>query len=125
MRQHKEQMRRSRRILPGNHLHFSTFGIHPGAVVEGKVSFFQKAEPIGWAQLTLGEHIVLMAMTVEPQREVEWLIQRALCFHGLGEITPHGIRLTYLGRKVIAERHGLPVVVGRDPKRADLASGFL
>lgn len=86
------------------------------------MAFFQKAERIGWAQLTLPEHIVMMSMTVEPQRQVEWLIQRALCFHGLAEITPQGLRLTHLGRRTIAERHGLPVVVGRDPAQQALAS---
>ena len=76
--------------------------------------FGKRAERIGWWQLTLPEHIVMLAMTVEPQAEVEWLVQRALCFHGLAEITPQGLKLTHLGRRTIAERHGLPVVVGRD-----------
>lgn len=88
------------------------------------MTLFQKrTERVDWAQLTLAEHIVMLAMTVEPQRDVDWLIQRALCFHGLGEITPRGMKLTHLGRRVIAERHGLPVVVGRDPAGQDLASG--
>ncbi|WP_449393506.1 hypothetical protein [Devosia riboflavina] len=89
------------------------------------MAFFQKAEQIGWEQLTLPEHIVMMSMTVEPQRQVEWLIQRALCFHGLAEITPRGLRLTYLGRRTIAERHGLPVVVGVDPAQQELASSAI
>lgn len=94
-----------------------TFGPHPDAVGEEDVALLQNRERIAWAHLTLAEHIVLMAMTVAPQRDVEWLVQRALCFHGLGEITPRGLKLTFLGRRVIAERHGLPVVVGRDPER--------
>ena len=100
-----------------NHMLPGTFGSHPGAVVEEEVALLQNPERIGWAHLTLAEHIVLLAMTVAPQRDVEWLVQRALCFHGLGEITPRGLALTFLGRQVIAERHGLPVVVGRDPGR--------
>lgn len=85
--------------------------------VEEELALFQKkTERIAWAQLTLAEHIVLLAMTVEPQRDVDWLIQRALCFHELGAITPQGLKLTQRGRRVIAERHGLPVVVGREPK---------
>ncbi|WP_152565721.1 hypothetical protein [Devosia riboflavina] len=86
------------------------------------MALFQKADRVGWAQLTLPEHIVLLAMTVEPQKQVEWLIQRALCFHGLAAITPNGLKLTHMGRLVIAERHGLPVVVGRDPARPAPAS---
>lgn len=85
--------------------------------------FHKKPDRIGWWQLTLPEHIVMLSMTVEPQREVEWLVQRALCFHGIGEITPHGLKLTHFGRRIIAERHGLPVVVGRDPAQQGLASG--
>lgn len=87
------------------------------------MALFQKAGRITWDQMTLPEHIVMMAMTVEPQRDVEWLIQRALCFHGLAEITTKGLKLTHLGRRFIAERHGLPVVVGRDPAQEQLASG--
>lgn len=83
----------------------------------------KKAERVSWAQLTLAEHIVMLAMTVEPQRGVDWLIRRALCFHGLGEITPRGMKLTHFGRRVIAERHGLPVVVGCDPAGHDIISG--
>ena len=87
------------------------------------MAFFQKkAERISWSQLTLSEHIIMMAMTVEPQKRVEWLVQRALCFHGLTEITPQGLKLTHFGRRIIAERHGLPVVVGRDPAEERQAS---
>lgn len=90
------------------------------------MGFFQKKpERIGWWQLTLPEHIVMLSMTVEPQKQVEWLIQRALCFHGLAEITPRGLRLTHAGRRTIAARHGLPVVVGRDPTQEDLASSAI
>jgi hypothetical protein len=83
--------------------------------VEEKVALFQKAEPIRWTQLTMPEHIVMLAMTADVQKDVEWSILRGLCFHGLAVITPKGLKLTHLGRRVIAERHGLPVVVGRDP----------
>jgi len=79
------------------------------------VALFQKAEPIRWTQLTMPEHIVMLAMTADVQKDVEWSILRGLCFHGLAVITPKGLKLTHLGRRVIAERHGLPVVVGRDP----------
>jgi hypothetical protein len=48
-------------------------------------------------------------------------VLRAICFHGLGVITPHGLKLTHLGRRVIAARHGLPVVIGRDPNAGKLA----
>lgn len=87
------------------------------------MALFSKSDRITWSQLTLSEHIIMMAMTVEPQKRVEWLVQRALCFHGIGEITPQGLRLTHFGRRIIAERHGLPVVVGRDPAQQQLASG--
>lgn len=87
------------------------------------MGLFRKADRIGWWHLSLPEHIVMMAMTVEPQRDVEWGIQRTLCFHGFGEITPQGLRLTHLGRRTIAARHGLPVVVGRDPEADKRASG--
>ena len=79
------------------------------------MALFQKAEPIRWTQLTMPEHIVMLAMTADVQKDVEWPILRGLCFHGLAVITPKGLKLTHLGRRVIAERHGLPVVVGRDP----------
>ncbi|CAN7587522.1 hypothetical protein [Devosia sp. LjRoot3] len=79
------------------------------------MALFQKAEPIRWTQLTMPEHIVMLAMTADVQKDVEWSILRGLCFHGLAVITPKGLKLTHLGRRVIAERHGLPVVVGRDP----------
>lgn len=75
----------------------------------------QRPERIGWAQLTLAEHIVMLAMTAAPQGHVEWSVQRTLCFHGLAQITPSGLKLTHAGRRVLAERHGLPFVVGRDP----------
>ena len=57
----------------------------------------------------------MLAMTGGPQRHVEWLVQRTLCYHRLAEITVSGLKLTWLGRQVMAERHGLPTVVGRDP----------
>lgn len=79
------------------------------------MALFQKAEPIRWTQMTMPEHIVMLAMTADVQKDVEWSILRGLCFHGLAVITPKGLKLTHLGRRVIAERHGLPVVVGRDP----------
>ncbi|MCR6635955.1 hypothetical protein [Devosia sp.] len=79
------------------------------------MALFQKAEPIRWTQLTMPEHIVMLAMTADVQKDVEWSILRGLCFHGLAVITPKGLKLTHLGRRVIAQRHGLPVVVGRDP----------
>lgn len=85
------------------------------------MALFQKSNRIGWSQLTLPEHIVMLSMTVEPQRNIEWLILRALCFRGLAEITPAGLRLTHMGRRTIAERHGLPVVVGRDPTQPQRA----
>lgn len=81
------------------------------------MALFQKAERIRWAQMTLPEHIVMLAMTAELQKNVEWEILRGLCFHGLAVITPKGLKLTHLGRRTIAERHGLPVVVGRDPNK--------
>lgn len=86
------------------------------------MALLQKPERIRWEQLTLAEHVVMRAMTVEIQRDVDWLVLRALCFHGLAVVTPVGLKLTHLGRRVIAERHGLPVVVGRDPNRSGLAS---
>lgn len=79
------------------------------------MTLFQKAERIRWAQLTLPEHVVMLAMTADVQKEVEWEILRGLCYHGLAVITPKGLKLTHIGRRTIAERHGLPVVVGRDP----------
>lgn len=79
------------------------------------MTLFQKAERIRWEQLTLPEHVVMLAMTADVQKEVEWEILRGLCFHGLAVITPKGLKLTHVGRRTIAERHGLPVVVGRDP----------
>lgn len=108
--------------LLGNHPDIRTFGNHLDAGAEQQVALFRKTDRIGWAQLTLAEHIIMMAMTVEPQKRVEWLVQRALCFHGLTEITPQGLKLTHLGRRIIAERHGLPVVVGREPEKAVQAS---
>ncbi len=89
------------------------------------MALLQKPDRIRWAQLTLAEHVVMRAMTLEPQQDVDWLILRALCFHGLAVITPSGLKLTHLGRRVIAERHGLPVVVGRDPTRPGLASDVM
>lgn len=86
------------------------------------MEFFRKAERVDWNQLRMQEQLVMLAMTAEPQRHVEWVIQRSLCYYKLGEITPWGLRLTHLGRYVLAERHGLPVVVGRDPKAALAAS---
>jgi hypothetical protein len=91
--------------------------VHPGVVVEDEVALVQNPDRISWAQLNLAEHVALLAMIVSPQKDVDWLVQRALCFHGLGEITPRGLALTFCGRRIIAERHGLPVVVGRDPAR--------
>lgn len=81
------------------------------------MALFQKAERIQWAQMTLSEHIVMLAMTAELQKDVEWEILRGLCYHGLAVITPKGLKLTHVGRQTIAERHGLPVVVGRDPNK--------
>lgn len=75
----------------------------------------RERDTIRWDQLEIAEQLLLLAMTVEPQRDVAWLTQRRLCFHGVVEITPKGLRLTWLGRRVMAASHGLPVVVGRPP----------
>jgi hypothetical protein len=104
-----------------NHRQFGTLGKDRGAVVEDEVALYQKPDRIRWEQLTLAEHVVMLAMTVAPQKEVDWQVLRAICFHGLGVITPHGLKLTHLGRRVIAARHGLPVVIGRDPNAGKLA----
>lgn len=79
------------------------------------MKFFRKADPIRWDQLQLDEQIVMFAMTTGPQMNAEWPIQRALCYYRVAEITPHGLRMTRFGRQVMAGRHGLPVVVGREP----------
>ncbi|MCW5720513.1 MAG: hypothetical protein KIS86_05155 [Devosia sp.] len=86
------------------------------------MAMFGRAERIDWTMLKMQEQLVMLAMTGEPQLQVEWPLQRALCFHKLAEITPRGLRLTRLGRLVMAERHGLPVVVGRDGGSPPLAS---
>ena len=88
------------------------------------MQFFNKAGRVTWNQLKLQEQIAMLSMTVGPQREVEWLIQRALCFHKIGEITPGGVKLTQFGRRVMAERHGLPVVVGREPRETQAATSI-
>lgn len=80
-----------------------------------KMKFFRKADRIHWNQLQLDEQIVMFAMTTGPQMNAEWPIQRALCYYRVAEITPFGLRMTRFGRQVMAERHGLPVVVGREP----------
>lgn len=86
------------------------------------MALFGKTERLTWKQINLPERIVLLSLVSGPKFDVEWLIQRALCYHKLTEITPLGLKLTRLGRRVMAERHGLPVVVGRDTEHAPLAS---
>lgn len=78
------------------------------------MELFRKAGQVSWAQLNMAEQLTMLAMISGPQRNVEWLVQRALCFHKTAEITPQGLKLTQAGRRVMAERHGLPVVVGRE-----------
>lgn len=70
---------------------------------------------INWDQLNLAERIVMLAMTSGPQRNTDWPVQRALCFHKLTELSGDGLVLTHFGRQVMAERHGLPIAVGQDP----------
>ncbi len=88
------------------------------------MQFFTKAGRVTWNQLKLQEQIAMLSMTIGPQRDIEWLIQRTLCFHKIGEITPQGLKLTRIGRRVMAERHGLPVVVGREPHGPHLATSI-
>ncbi|SFV38291.1 hypothetical protein SAMN05216456_3298 [Devosia crocina] len=85
------------------------------------MQFSTKRDRIAWNQLNMPEQLVMLAMLAGPQRDVEWLIQRALCFHKVAVITPQGLRMTRLGRLVMAERHGLPVVIGRDPADKPMA----
>ena len=87
------------------------------------MQLFKKVR-VTWNQLKLQEQIALLSMLAGPQRDVEWLIQRTVCFHKIGEITPQGLKLTRLGRLVMAERHGLPVVVGREPLGPHLATSI-
>lgn len=77
------------------------------------MGLLQERELVRWDQLEIAERLLLLAMTVEPQRNVAWLTQRKLCFHGGAQITPQGLAITWLGRHVMAASHGLPVVVGR------------
>lgn len=79
------------------------------------MGLMKERERIQWDQLELYERLLLLAMTVEPQGNVDWPTQRRLCFHGVARITPKGLALTWLGRHVMAASHGLPVVVGREP----------
>jgi len=85
------------------------------------MDLFRKVNRLTWTQLNMAEQITMLAMISGPQRNVEWLIQRALCFHKTAEITPQGLKLTRFGRQVMAERHGLPVVVGRMPEQGAMA----
>ena len=78
------------------------------------MELFRKTSQVTWAQLNMAEQLTMLAMISGPQRNVEWLVQRALCFHKTAVITPQGLKLTQVGRRVMAERHGLPVVVGRE-----------
>jgi hypothetical protein len=85
--------------------------------LEDKMLFAKRVGRVTWAQFNMPQQLVMLAMTAGPQKNIEWLIQRALCFHSVARITPHGLALTQLGRRVMAERHGLPVVVGREQSR--------
>ncbi|WP_152662450.1 hypothetical protein [Devosia soli] len=87
--------------------------------------FSKRAGQIAWNQFKMPEQLVMLAMTAGPQKDVEWIIQRALCFHNVAEITPRGLKLTRFGRRVMAERHGLPVVVGRETVAAAAETGHL
>lgn len=82
------------------------------------MQFFTKQDRMTWQQLSLAERMTMFSMVAGPQLNIEWRVQRVLCYHKIGEITPWGLRLTRFGRQVMAERHGLPVVVGRDDAQA-------
>ena len=86
------------------------------------MSIFGRMDRVTWAQLTLAERMAMVSMTAGAQGHIEWSIQRALCYHKLARLTPAGLQLTREGRFVIAARHGLPVVVGRDAEAGELRS---
>ncbi|KQN78395.1 hypothetical protein DevBK_18925 [Devosia sp. BK] len=89
------------------------------------MSISGKLDRITWAQLTLAERMAMVSMTAGAQGHIEWSIQRALCYHKLARLTPGGLVLTRDGRFVIAARHGLPVVVGKDNPAGPLRSSNL
>lgn len=81
---------------------------------------FWEVEPIRWEQLTETERSVMEAIAVVPKTDVEWMVQRKLCYYQLAEIMPKGLTATWFGRHVMAARYGLPVVVGRDRSHQSL-----
>lgn len=78
------------------------------------MSLLKERETVKWDQLEVAERLLLLAMTVGPQPDVAWNIQRKLCFLGVARVTPKGLAITQRGRYVMAASHGLAVVVGRD-----------
>ena len=76
------------------------------------MSLGRQDKPVTWDYLAAPEKVTLYALAVEPQNDVMWSIQRSLCFYGFAEITPKGLRLTRLGRLMMASRHGLPTLIG-------------
>lgn len=76
--------------------------------------FSRNVSRIDWNQLNLTERMTMLSLASGPKPDIEWMVVRVLCFHKIAEITPHGLKLTRLGRQVMAERHGLPFVVGID-----------
>jgi hypothetical protein len=76
------------------------------------MSLGRQDKPVAWDHLAAPEKVTLYALAVEPQSYVMWSIKRSLCFYGFAEITSEGLRLTRLGRSMLASRHGLPTVIG-------------
>lgn len=89
------------------------------------MAIFRRPDDVHWNELNMQEQLVMFAMTEAPQKYVEWAVQRRLCHLRVAEITGRGLKLTRAGRLVMAERHGLPIVVGRDPEALPAASSAL
>jgi hypothetical protein len=83
-----------------------------------------KEEWLRWNHLTVAERMLMLTMAKRPVRDFDWLTGRKLCFYGVAEITPKGLKLTWFGRHVLASSHGLPVVVGRRPVHQSIAGNM-